>query len=115
MESHEVLSYRNVAGRIPFREWRDTIADKQTKAAIDARIARFRGGNFGDSKPIGDGAYESRVNVGPGYRLYYALAGKKIILLCGGDKSAQRADIIRAREYWTDYKNRQKEVNRRGK
>jgi putative addiction module killer protein len=95
----------------PFGAWRDSFADVPTKAAISARIARLRGGNFSDSKPIGHGASESRIDFGPGYRIYYGVDGDKIILLCGGDKSTQSADIPRALGYWTDYKERKKKRN----
>jgi putative addiction module killer protein len=51
-------------------------------------------GNFGDVKPLGDGVWEARIDWGPGYRVYYAIAGKKIILLLlGGDKRKQIADV----------------------
>jgi putative addiction module killer protein len=97
----------------PFRAWRDGIADQRTKLAITARIARLRGGNFGDSKPIGDGASENRINFGPGYRIYYGIDGADIILLLGGDKSSQRADIQQARRFWLDYKERRREQKRK--
>lgn len=104
----EVFSYQTSAGVFPFREWRRNLTDDDTKAAIDARIARFRGGNFGDSKPIGGGASENRIDFGPGYRIYYGVSSDKIILLSGGDKSTQDADIVNARAYWEDYKHREK-------
>ena len=112
MEGRErkVLYYRTVREVLPFQEWRNRIRDDDARAAIDARIARFRGGNFGDSEPIGDGASESRIHFGPGYRIYYGLDGDKIVLLCGGNKATQGADIRRAREFWKDYKKRGKKV-----
>jgi putative addiction module killer protein len=73
---------------------------------MDARIARFRTGNFGDSKSIGEGASESRIDLGPGYRIYYGVDGNDIILLNGGDKSSQTADISDALSYWRDHKER---------
>lgn len=92
----------------PFGVWRHSIPDKRARAAVDARIARFRDGNFGDSRPIGDGASESRIDWGPGYRIYYGVHGDTIVLLCGGDKSDQAADIEKAQRYWADYKKRVK-------
>jgi putative addiction module killer protein len=74
--------------------------------AVDVRITRFGAGNFGDSRPIGGGAFESRIDFGPGHRVYYGMDGDEVILLCGGDKSTQDADIARARQYWKDYKRR---------
>ena len=59
-----------------------------------------------NSRPIGDGAFESRVDFGSGYRIYFGMDGDEVILLCGGDKSTQDADITRAKEHWKDYKRR---------
>jgi len=90
----------------PFREWICALKDGRAIAAIDARIARLRAGNFGDFKPIGEGASESRINLGPGYRIYYGVDGNDIILLNGGDKGSQTADIGNALSYWRSYKQR---------
>ena len=77
----------------------------KAKAAVDVRVGRMEEGNFGDGKPVREGVSEMRIDVGTGYRVYYARAGTKIILLlCGGDKRRQSADIARARRYWADYK-----------
>ncbi|SRR5260370_292120 len=111
METRErpVLSYKTVSGRFPFREWRDGITDGDIKAIIDARVARMRGGNFGCSEPIGNGALENKIDYGPGFRIYYAIAGNDIVLLGGGDKPTQDADIKAARANWKDYKQREKQ------
>jgi putative addiction module killer protein len=62
-------------------------------------------GNFGDAKAIGDGVFEMRVTFGPGYRIYFAEDGKRIIvLLGGGSKRSQAKDIGRARICWNEYK-----------
>jgi putative addiction module killer protein len=64
-------------------------------------------GNFGDCKALRDGVSELRIDWGPGYRVYFAMAGRTtVLLLCGGDKRKQAADIKRAVEYWRDYKRR---------
>lgn len=68
----------------------------------------MRGGNFGDSKPIGEGAAESRIHVGSGYRIYYGIDGEEVVLLCAGDKSTQARDIAMARDYWKDYRRRER-------
>jgi putative addiction module killer protein len=91
---------------MPFRDWRLGLTDKKLKAAVDARITRLRLGVFGDSKPVGDGVLESRIDFGPGYRIYYAVHGEEILLLCGGDKSSQSADIIRAKSALADHRKR---------
>jgi putative addiction module killer protein len=69
------------------------------QAAILRRIRRMEQGNLGDVKPVGEGVSEARVNVGAGYRLYFAVRGLTVVvLLCGGDKSTQEADIKAAKK-----------------
>ena len=111
MEARErnVLSYKTISGTFPFRDWRSALTDEDTKAAIDARIARLRGGNFGSSEPIGEGVSENKIDFGPGFRIYYGTDGDSIVLLCGGDKSTQNADIRNAKAYWKDYRKRNRE------
>jgi putative addiction module killer protein len=96
----------------PFRRWQESLGE-DSKAAVAARIARFRGGNFGDSRPIGEGASESRIDFGPGYRIYYGIYGDLVVLLHGGDKSSQVVDIQIARSRWRDYKERKREEDKR--
>jgi putative addiction module killer protein len=63
---------------------------------------------IGDSRPVGEGVMEARIDFGPGYRVYFARNGEAlVILLCGGDKSTQDPDIRRAKEYWSDYRTRE--------
>ncbi len=111
MEGSErsVLFYKTTTNTFPFMEWRSGVADDDTLAAIDARIARFRGGNFGDSRPIGGGASEDRIDFGPGYRIYYGVGGDNVVMLCAGDKSTQAADIRLASGYRVECKKREKE------
>jgi putative addiction module killer protein len=105
----EVEYYRSSDGKEPYGEWFAGIKDQKTQQKLDARLARMRGGNFGDSEPIGGGASENKIDHGPGYRIYYGIDGKKVIILKGGDKSTQASDIELARKHWTEYKNRKKE------
>jgi len=89
----------------PFREWLDSIKDMRTQIKIDLRLARVRLGNFGDTKSVGKGVYELKIQFGPGYRIYYGLEGNKIvILLCAGDKSSQKKDIKKAIMFWKEYR-----------
>jgi len=82
-----------------FIKWLKKLKDRAAKALIVARVKRFEEGNPGDSGSIGEGLSEMRIHYGPGYRVYFKDTGKEIIiLLCGGDKSTQQADIIRARK-----------------
>ncbi|MGJ4904352.1 type II toxin-antitoxin system RelE/ParE family toxin [Bradyrhizobium sp. HKCCYLS2058] len=80
-----------------FNAWLLGLRDLKAKARIAARIERAANGNLGDSKPVGEGVSEMRIDYGPGYRIYYLQRGDVlVILLCGGDKSTQRSDIRRA-------------------
>ena len=93
----------------PFDEWFFNL-DAQTQARIDARLDRVSLGNFGDRKSIGEGIYELRFFFGPGYRVYYGLAGRQVVLLLvGGDKKGQNKDIQAAQRLWATYQNEQRE------
>lgn len=82
-----------------FVEWLDNLRDLQARARVQARIERIVMGNLGDAKSVGQGVSELRINYGPGYRVYFAKRGHQIvILLAGGDKSTQSADIRRAQK-----------------
>lgn len=73
------------------------------------RVGRMAGGNFGDCKPVSDGVWELRIDWGPGYRVYYAMSGKQVILLlAGGDKRKQQADIGAAVARWLNWQQRRK-------
>jgi putative addiction module killer protein len=77
-----------------FREWKAALRDRMAVAKINTRISRLALGNPGDAKPVGEGVSEMRIDYGPGYRVYYIQRGPVlIILLCGGDKRSQDADI----------------------
>jgi putative addiction module killer protein len=74
-------------GRCPFEVWLNGLRDLKARAIIRERIARLMLGNFGDAMAIGEGVLEMRVALGPGYRIYCAEDGKRIVvLLCGGSK-----------------------------
>jgi len=82
-----------------FNKWLKKLRDERAKSHIYARIERLAEGNPGDVKPIGEGCSEMRIDYGPGYRVYFKDTGKEIILLLfGGDKSTQQADIEKAKE-----------------
>ena len=105
--SHTVLNYVLPTGRQPVEEWLSGLTDVKGRAKIRARINRFRAGNPGKFRMVGPGIMEMKIDFGPGYRLYYAKIGHKIILLlCGGDKTTQSADIKTAGEYLSDFKRR---------
>lgn len=77
-----------------FNQWLDGLFDLRGRARIQARIERLAAGNAGDTKPVGEGLSELRIDCGPGYRVYFKMHGRKsVILLAGGDKSTQGNDI----------------------
>jgi putative addiction module killer protein len=102
----EIVRFQAADGAEPVSEWLRAIKDKQAQARI--RIQRLATGNFGDCEPVGDGVSELREHFGPGYRIYLARRGKTlVVLLCGGTKKTQAADIELAKRYWADWKRRQ--------
>ncbi|QAU50010.1 type II toxin-antitoxin system RelE/ParE family toxin [Bradyrhizobium guangzhouense] len=81
-----------------FRNWLAGLRDRRAVARIASRIALIERGALGDVKSLGGGLSEFKIDYGPGYRLFAAQRGTvTVILLCGGDKRKQQADIKRAR------------------
>ena len=99
----------------PFGVWRDGYGDQKVRSAIDARIARLRGGNFSNSRALGEGVSESKIDLGPGYRIYYGVDGNQVWLLWGGEKSGQDADIATAKKLWKEHKERKKIASKKPK
>jgi len=86
-------------------KWLKNLKDQRARSLVFTRIKRLALGNPGDVKPVGEGISEIRIDYGPDYRIYYKDIGKEIIiLLCGGDKSTQQADIAAAKKIVLDYK-----------
>ena len=82
-----------------FSQWLTKLKDMRARIAIMRRVERAQSGNLGDVKSVGECVYEMRIDMGPGYRLYYTMRGDEmIILLVGGDKSTQQRDIEKAIE-----------------
>jgi putative addiction module killer protein len=101
--SFEIREYAE-AGRSPFAEWFERL-DAVTAARVDRYIRRLETGNFGAAKPLREGVFELRLDFGPGYRVYYGREGRTIIILLGGgSKRRQDADIAAAVERWKRYK-----------
>lgn len=81
-----------------YEEWFEALKDRTGKAKIETRIRRLILGNPGHGEPVGEGISELKIDVGPGYRVYYMRRGPIIVvLLCGGDKDSQKKDIARAK------------------
>ena len=77
-----------------FSRWLDELADVRARARVQVRIERLAGGNPGDVKPVGEGVSELRIDYGPGYRVYFTKhRDELIVLLAGGSKRSQSADI----------------------
>jgi putative addiction module killer protein len=82
-----------------FSDWLRRLRDENARARIQIRIRRLSLGNFGDVKPVGSGVSELRIDCGPGYRVYFQRRGESLVLLlAGGTKKSQEADIAKAKE-----------------
>jgi putative addiction module killer protein len=91
-------------GRSPFADWFNEL-DGVTAARVDRKIRRLEAGNFGSAKPVREGVFEVVMDFGPGYRVYYGVEGKTVIILLGGGaKRKQQRDIEAAIERWRRYK-----------
>jgi putative addiction module killer protein len=103
----EIRHYMTTDNKDVYLDWLRKLRDTTARIAIDRRINRVELGNLGDHRFCRDGVWELRIDVGPGYRVYYAVAGRELVLLmCGGDKRTQGTDIDRACEYWQDWQRR---------
>jgi putative addiction module killer protein len=99
----EIREYVTLGGVSPFANWRRTL-DPPTRARIDRVLERFVDGNFGDHKTVGEGVQEARIHTGPGYRIYFGLEGRRlVILLAGGAKGSQDRDVAKAKERWLEF------------
>ena len=108
MNQKTLVDYQTSEGKRPFKEWLySRTIDVKTRARILTRLNRLSLGNPGDCEPVGYGVFELKIDLGPGYRIYFAYQGSEIvILISGGDKSTQRKDIQKAIECWIDLKRR---------
>jgi putative addiction module killer protein len=93
---------------LEFAKWLKKEPDRKGRAMIVDRLKRAANGNFGTIRSVHGGVFEMKIDHGPGYRVYYFQHGKQlVILLCGGDKRTQKADIAYARRL-------KEEIERRG-
>ena len=82
---------------VGFSAWHTNLRDLRAKVAIARRIEQAENGNLGKTRSVGSGVSEMKFDLGPGYRVYFTVRGREVIvLLAGGDKSSQSADIRRA-------------------
>lgn len=98
-------------GRVPFDERLRVLRDARAKTKIVQRIDQLALNNPGDHKPCRQGVWEMRIDEGPGYRIYYAHEGKNTyLLLLGGDKRKQQADIDQAVAWWQEHRESENEI-----
>lgn len=110
METYTIKHYLTEDGENLFKRWLKGLRDARAKVEVSRRLDRAAYGNFGFHKHLGQGVWELKIDYGLGYRVYYCFDGKTIILLlCGGDKASQTADISRAKECKKDYEARKAE------
>lgn len=103
MFRYKLLEYVDRNGKSPFRVWLNSFS-VQIKARIQARLFRFENGNLGDYKSLGHGLFEARFDFGAGYRIYFGIYEKELILLLlGGNKGSQIRDIKKASLLWLDF------------
>jgi putative addiction module killer protein len=90
----EIFQYQTEDGKEPLTEWLQSLRDKQAQAKFRMRLKRLELGNFGDCDSVGEGVQELREHLGAGYRVYFGRHGQTVvILLCGGSKKTQLADL----------------------
>jgi putative addiction module killer protein len=100
----DIRYYVAASGEEPFAEWFAEL-EATARAKVTRSIARMEQGNFSNVKGVGEGVLEYRINIGPGYRVYFGRDGDTlVILLTGGTKRRQQRDIAAAQAYWRDYK-----------
>jgi len=98
----EVLVCQDDDGKEPFTDWLSSL-EPPIEAIVLRRIDRVEDGNFGDVAPIGNGLSELRIDVGPGYRVYFGQIANQVHLIGGGQKKHQPADIAAAKEFWSQH------------
>ncbi len=103
-----VREYLDTAGRSPFAKWLRAL--NVHAAAKVTTLERIAEGNLSNTKTVGGGVLEYRIDFGPGYRIYFGRDGDRlVILLAGGTKKRQREDVRQARANWEDYRSRKTE------
>ena len=102
-----LFEYQAANGEKPFRVWLDALKDAKAKKAIFDRLRRAQLGTLGHCDDVGEGVWGFKIDVGPGYRVYFGQDGPVlVILLLGGEKHGQQRDINQAKGYWQNYKAR---------
>ena len=104
-----IREYIDLNGHSPYAKWFNRL-NAPAAAKITTAVVRMELGNFSNSKGIGEGIFECRIDFGPGYRIYFGKDGDTIvILLGGGTKKRQQKDIVNAKKFWKEYKLRKRQ------
>lgn len=105
----EIREYIDPKGRSPYARWFNRL-NAQAAAKVATALVRMEQGNLSNTKGVGGGVLECRLDFGPGYRIYFGKEGNTlIVLLGGGTKRSQQQDIETAREFWREYKRRKRQ------
>ena len=105
----EIREFLDEKGSSPYGKWFNRL-NAMAAVKVATAIHRMEQGNFSNVKGVGAGVYEYRIDFGPGYRIYFGKDGDQlVILLAGGTKKRQDADIAAAKEFWQKYKRRKRQ------
>jgi putative addiction module killer protein len=104
----ELRGYIDEQGNRRFADWLDAL-DHTAAAKVTIALTRLEQGNLSNTKSVGSGIYEYKIDFGPGYRIYFGKDGNTLVILLGGGiKKRQQRDIVAAQVCWADYKRRKK-------
>jgi putative addiction module killer protein len=104
----EVREYTDANGKNPFGQWFDDL-NAIAAAKVTVALEKLAKGNTSNVEPVGEGVSEYKLDFGPGYRVYFGKDGETLVILVGGGtKKRQSADIKRAKAVWADYKQRKR-------
>ena len=104
-----IKEYIDSKGLNPYAKWFNRL-NAPAAARVVTALVRIEQGNFSNTKSVGEGVLESRIDFGPGYRIYFGRDGDQIvILLAGGTKKRQQKDIAAAKVLWKEYKRRKRQ------
>jgi putative addiction module killer protein len=102
----QILEYLDATGRSPFAHWFERL-NPVAAARVARSVYQLEAGNFSNVKSVGNGVLEQRLDVGPGFRIYFGRYGDTMVILLGGsDKRRQSAAIVTAQERWAEFKRR---------
>ncbi len=102
----ELIIYEKALGKQPFNIWLEAL-DFSTILIVETRLARIRSGNIGNCESIKSGLQEIKIDYGPGYRIYFVkIKNNVFLILNAGSKKSQSRDIKKAKEYWLDFKEK---------